>query len=252
MDAIRIGMILPSSNTVVEPVASAMVADLCAALPADVAPVSVHFSRFALTAVQVDNPAATYYDSGALLGAAKLLADARCHVICWNGSAGGLVGFERDRQLCREITAATGSAATTASLALLDSLKHAAVRQFALITLNPPEMNETIKAHFAQEGFACAASTHRTGITDNFAMAQVPPETIAADATGAIGSCGNARPSAVVIYGTNTRGAPVARMLEARLGMPVFDSVAWGVFGALLQAGVDIRSLTAWAPHAPI
>ena len=249
MDAIRIGMILPSSNTVVEPVACAMVADLCAALPAGAAPVSVHFSRFALTAVQVENPAAAYYDSGALLGAAKLLADARCQVICWNGSAGGLVGFERDRQLCREITAVTGSAATTASLALLEQLRAAKVVRFCMVTLNTPEMNATIKAHFAAEGFDCAASTHRTDITDNFAMAQVTPGEIATAARECVASCGAAKPDAVIVYGTNTRGAPAAHQLEQDIGIPVFDSVAWGVFGALRMAGIDIHSLTRWAPH---
>ena len=49
----RIGMILPSSNTVVEPV--------CMGMAARVSGVSVHFSRFALTAVKVDDPAAAYY-----------------------------------------------------------------------------------------------------------------------------------------------------------------------------------------------
>ena len=235
----RIGMILPSSNTVVEPIATAMVASL--------PDVSVHFSRFALTAVQVENPAAAYYDSGALLGAAKLLADARCHVICWNGSAGGLVGFERDRQLCQEIEDATGTPATTASLSLLDQFRAAGIKRFCMVTLNTPEMNQTIKAHFALEGFDCVASTHRTDITDNFAMSQVPPNEIAADATRCFAESGDA--DGLIIYGTNTRGAPVARTLEEALGIPVYDSVAWGVFGALLQVGTDIRVLTNWAPH---
>ena len=241
MSATRIGMILPSSNTVVEPVAMAM----AAALPE----VSVHFSRFALTAVQVANPSAAYYDSGALLNAAKLLADARCHVICWNGSAGGLVGFERDRQLCREIEDATGTPATTASLALLDQFRAAQVARFGMVTLNTPAMNATIKAHFAAEGFDCIASTHRTDMVDNFAMAQVTPDEIAAAALECVASCGGAKPDALIVYGTNTRGAPAARELEQRLGIPVFDSVAWGVFGALSKAGIDIHLLTAWAPH---
>ena len=143
MSALRLGMILPSSNTVVEPISTAMVSGL--------PDVSVHFSRFALTAVQVENPAAAYYDSGALKGAAKLLADARCHVITWNGSAGGLVGFDRDRQLCSEIEAATSTLATTASLSLLEQLKLARVRRFAMVTLNTPGMNQTITENFSKE-----------------------------------------------------------------------------------------------------
>ena len=239
MAALRLGMILPSSNTVVEPVTTAMAAGL--------PDVSVHFSRFALTAVQVENPAAAYYDSGALLGAAKLLADARCHVITWNGSAGGLVGFDRDRQLCSEIEAATGTPATTSSLSLLEQFKLARVRRFAMVTLNTPAMNRTITENFLKEGFECVASTDRSDITDNFAMAQVSPEEIAASAVSCVSASHGA--DALIIYGTNTQGAPVARTLEKKLGIPVFDSVAWGVFGALLTVGADIRPLTRWAPH---
>ena len=246
--ALRLGMILPSSNTVVEPVCNAMVADLPVDLAAGLPTVSVHFSRFALTAVQVENPAAAYYDSGALLGAAMLLADARCHVITWNGSAGGLAGFERDRQLCREIASATGIPATTASLSILDEFKRARVRRFAMVTLNTPEMNRTITANFAGEGFECVRSTSRTGIADNFAMAEVPPAEIAASAVACLDASGGA--DALIIYGTNTQGAPVARTLQEKLGIPVFDSVAWGMFGALLQVGADIRPLTRWAAYA--
>lgn len=236
---LRLGMILPSSNTVVEPVACAMVAELAATTPA-----SVHFSRFALTAVQVADPAAAYYDSGALLGAAKLLADARCHAICWNGSAGGLVGFARDRRLCDEIRVSTGIAATTSSLAILDAFRAAGVRTFGLVTLNPPPMNRTILASFAAEGVTGIVSTDRDDIADNFAMAAVGEEEIAA----AVRRCAAARPDAIVVYGTNTRGAALAGPLSRELGLPVFDSVAMGVVGALRAAGHDTTALLRWLP----
>ena len=234
----RIGMILPSSNTVVEPVCIAMATKVSAHGPC----VSVHFTRFALTAVKVDDPAAAYYDSGALLGAAKLLADARCDAICWNGSAGGLVGFARDRQLCREIEAATGARATTSTLALGEQFRRTGVKRFAMVTLNPPEMNETIKATFAAEGFECVAATERTDISDNFAMAGVAPEEIADHARQCVRGLSNA-PDALIIYGTNTRGAPVAAMLARELGLPVYDSVAWGMVGALRGLDIDTATL---------
>jgi maleate isomerase len=234
MNTLRIGMILPSSNTVVEPECIR----LAAALPPGLPPVSVHFARFALTAVQVANPAAAYYDSGALLGAAKLLADARCHLICWNGSAGGLVGFGRDRQLCAEILEATGIPATTSSLALAAQFARTGVKHFAMVTLNTPAMNRTIAATFAAEGFTCVASTERDDIADNFAMARIEPQEVAAMATRCIEGAPT-RPDALIIYGTNTRGAPVARSLRERLGMPVYDSVAWGLYGALADLGHD-------------
>ena len=230
----RIGMILPSSNTVVEPE--------CIRLAARLPDVGVHFARFPLTAVSVADPRAAYYDSGALLGAARLLADARCDAICWNGSAGGVVGFECDRQLCREIAAATGIAATTSSLALLAQFERTGVRQFAMVTLNPAEMNSTIKASFAAAGYTCVAATGREDIADNFAMAAVAPQDIMAMAETCVATS-TTRPDALIIYGTNTRGATVAQVLREKLQFPVYDSVSWGMFGALALLGRDIQPL---------
>lgn len=234
---LRIGMIVPSSNTVVEAVTCAMSAMINPQVPN-----SVHFSRFALTTIQAVDPAAAYYDSGVLLAAALLLADARCHVICWNGSAGGIVGFDRDRQLCDAITAATGVPATTSSLALIDQCRATAVKHFAMVTLNPPEMNETIKANFGKEGFSCCASSHRTDMEDNFAMSTVTPQEIADHARACIRTA-PVVPDALIIYGTNTRGAAVATALTHELSLPVYDSVAWGMIGALRQLDIEIARL---------
>jgi maleate isomerase len=234
VETVRIGMILPSSNTVVEPVTIAVTATLPG--------VSAHFARFRLTEVTVDDPAAAYYRSGALAGAARLLADARCDVICWNGSAGGVVGFDLDRELCRGIERETGIPATTSSLAILDAFTRASIKRFAMVTLNPPAMNATIARHFAAEGFECVASTPRTDMADNFAMATVPPDEIAVMAC----DCARVPADATLVYGTNTRGAPVAAALETQLARPVYDSVLMGIHGALRRAGVPTTPLAAW------
>jgi maleate isomerase len=223
-------MILPSSNTVVEPT--------CIALCAGLADIALHFARFQLTAVTVEDPARAYYDSGLILDAARLLADAHCDVITWNGSAGGIVGLERDRQLVATIERTTGIAATTASLSIVDAFRAHKVRRFAMVTLNPQAMNTTIRHHFAREGFECVFDTHRTDIADNFAMAAISTNELYDAAL----QCAAAKPDAIIIYGTNTRGASIAARLEERLGVPVFDSVAAGLWGAVQHvrlSGVD-------------
>ena len=227
-------MILPSSNTVVEPT--------CIASCAGLTDISLHFARFKLTAVTVDDPVAAYYDSGVILEAAMLLADARCDVITWNGSAGGVVGFPHDRQLVEDIEHATGIAATTASLTIIDALRARGVRRLAMVTLNPPAMNETIKRNFAREGFECVFDTHRADIPDNFAMATVAPDNIFKAGL----ACAESKPDAVIIYGTNTRGAPVVAQLEERLGVPVFDSVSAGLWGAMQRAGTSSADGRKW------
>ncbi len=228
----RLGMILPSSNTVVEAT--------CIALCEGLTDITLHFARFKLTAVTVENPALAYYESGVILEAAMLLADAHCDVITWNGSAGGVVGFPHDRQLVEDIKHATGIAATTSSLSIIEALRARGVRRLAMVTLNPPAMNATIRRNFAREGFECVFDTHRSDIPDNFAMA-----TVTADEIFAAGlECAATKPDAVIIYGTNTRGAPVVARLEERLGVPVIDSVTAGLWGAMQRArtiGADSR-----------
>ncbi len=220
----RLGMILPSSNTVVEPT--------CIALCQGLTDISLHFARFKLTAVSVDDPARAYYESGLILEAAMLLADARCDVITWNGSAGGVVGFPHDRQLVEGIEHATGIAATTASLSIIEALRARRARRIAMVTLNPPAMNQTVKLNFAREGFECVVDTHRADIPDNFAMAAVKPDAIFNMGV----ACGAYQPDAVIIYGTNTRGAPVVARLEQHLGVPVYDSVSASLWGAMQRA----------------
>ena len=52
-----------------------------------------------------------------------------------------------------------------------------------------------------------------------------------------------ARPEAIAIHCTNFRGAPVAPGLEAETGIPVLDSVAVSLWGALRAAGAGTAGL---------
>lgn len=231
---VRLGMIVPSSNTVVEQ-------ETCALL-AGFPGVSAHFSRFKLTAkVSTADAAAAYYGSRPMLEAASLLADCRCTVITWNASAGGIVGFDRDRRCIAELEAATGTPATTAALSVIDALRAFGARRIGLVTLNPPDVNRQVAANFAAEGFDCIATTHRSDLADNFAMSEVSPEALAQ----AVRECAQAQPEAIAVFGTNIRGAPVAVQLEREFCIPVVDSVTAAAWGALRRAGVDPRRLAA-------
>jgi maleate isomerase len=122
---------------------------------------------------------------------------------------------------------------------VLDAFRVLGVRRFGLVTLNPASMNERIASHFSEEGFECVSSMHRSDIPDNFAMAEVSPDVLAQSAT----QCARAKPDALTIFGTNTRGARIAAQLERELGLPVIDSVAAGLWGAMRRAGLDTRGL---------
>src|SRR5919201_6358755 len=94
-DRLFLGMLTPSSNTVLEPVTTRMLQGL--------PEVTAHFGRFRVTEISLGQQALGQFELEPMLAAAELLADAHCHSLCWNGTSAGWLGFERDRQLCRAI-----------------------------------------------------------------------------------------------------------------------------------------------------
>jgi maleate isomerase len=53
-----------------------------------------------------------------------------------------------------------------------------------------------------------------------------------------------ARPDAIVVLCTNMDGATLAAPLERELGIPVLDSIALALYGALRAAAVDPGCVT--------
>src|SRR5690606_20399590 len=122
----RIGMLTPSSNTVLEPVSSAMVARLDE--------VSLHFARFRVLEISLSEAALGQFDTTPMLTAAELLADAKVDAICWNGTSAGWLGLEADRRLCAQIEDRTGIPATSAVLSLVELCRRAAVTRYGLVS----------------------------------------------------------------------------------------------------------------------
>jgi len=120
---IRLGLLTPSSNTVLEPLSTAMVAGLPG--------VTLHFSRFRVTEIALSDAALAQFDPAPVLHAAALLADAKVDAIAWSGTAASWLGFDRDVLLCRDIQDATGIPATSSVLALNEALARTGVRRLA-------------------------------------------------------------------------------------------------------------------------
>jgi maleate isomerase len=230
---VRIGMLTPSSNTVLEPVSQAIVAGL--------AEVSVHFQRFPVTEIALSSGALAQFDDTPLLRAAELLAHARVDVIAWNGTSSGWLGFEADHRLCERISAATGAAATTSMLALNEALAARGARSLALVTPYLDDVQARIVAGYARLGLACRAERH-LGLQDNFSFSEVAAETIEGMAREVAADA----PDAIAVVCTNLRGAPLAAGLEQALGIPVYDTVATAVWKSLWLAGVDARRVRGW------
>lgn len=228
---VLIGMLTPSSNTVVEPFTSAMAWPL---FP----DVSVHFSRFRVTKIALDAASESQFALEPILQAAELLADARLDVIAWNGTSASWLGFDADERLCNAISERTGVPATSAILSLNRLLEHLQVRRLGLVTPYTEDVQQKIIANYATIGIQIVAERH-SGRSDNFSFAEVTESEIAAMCR----EVAKAEPDAIAIVCTNMRGPVIAPQLEEELGIPVLDSVAFTLWGCLMRTGVDMQPL---------
>ena len=230
---VLLGMLTPSSNTVLEPVTSAMLAGL--------PEVSAHFGRFKVTEIALSERALGQFDDGEILRAAELLSHAKLDCIGWNGTSSGWLGFDADERLCQRITGATGIPACTSVLALNEIFRATGVTRFGLVSPYLDDVQQKIVANYARSGFECAAERH-LGLQDNYSFSEVSADQLRAMAR----EVARAKPQAITIFCTNLRGAPLVDELERELGIPVYDSIATVVWKSLKLAGVDTRRVRGW------
>jgi maleate isomerase len=228
-----LGMLTPSSNTVLEPVTAALLASIPEA--------SAHFGRFRVTEIALSDAALAQFDEAEILRAADLLADARVSVIAWNGTSSGWLGFASDERLCRRIAERTGIPACTSVLALNELFARGRVERFALVSPYRDDVQQRIVANYRAAGLECVAERH-LGLQDNYSFSEVTAEQMRAMAREVAAG----KPQAITIFCTNLRGAPLAEELERELGIPVYDSIAAVVWKSLKLAGADPRRVTGW------
>ena len=230
---LRLGMLTPSSNTVLEPVTSAMLAGLPGA--------TAHFGRFRVTEISLSDQALKQFDLEPMLAAADLLADAHCDALCWNGTSAGWLGFDKDVALCEAIEERTGIRAASSVLALAEIFRMTALRRFALVTPYIDDVQQGIVENFAREGYECVAERH-LGISVNFDFALTTPDQL----REMIRDVATAKPDGIVILCTNLAGAALAEELEPELGIPIYDSISTAVWGALRAARVPPVRIKGW------
>jgi maleate isomerase len=232
-----LGMLTPSSNTTLEPVTAAMLADL--------PDVSAHFGRFKVTEIALSAGALAQFDHREILAAAELLSHAHCQVIGWNGTSSSWLGFDADRALCEAVAERTGAQACTSVLALNEVLQATGVRRLGLVTPYRSDVQAAIVRNYATIGIDCVAERHLR-LQDNFAFSDVGADDIRRMVREVMSDSGDQRPEAVTILCTNLRGAPLVTELEAEFGVPVYDSIATVVWKSLKLAGIDTRALAHW------
>ncbi len=233
MPRTRLGMLTPSSNTVVEPVTT----DILRATP----DVTAHFARFTVTEISLTQEALNQFTPEPFLHAAQQLADARMHVIAWNGTSAAWKGFDQDDELCGAIRERFGVPATASMLALNAILDATAARRFALVTPYIDAVQDQIMANYRAAGYTIAAERH-IGISENFAFSEIPSHDIAA----MVRAVAAEQPDAIMIVCTNLNSAPLVDELERELDIPIYDSLSAVVWHALKLAGIDPAPITGW------
>ena len=228
-----LGMLTPSSNTVLEPVTAAMLAQL--------PDTTAHFARFRVTEISQARTRGGQFDLEPMLAAADLLADARVQSICWNGTSAGWQGFDADERLCQAITARTGIPACSSVLALNEIFGLTQVERFGLVTPYLDEIQAPIIANYRAAGFQCVAERH-LGDCGNYSFSEYSEALLARMCR----EVAVARPDAITVFCTNLRAAPVAAALEEELGIPIYDTVATAVWAAMRQAGAQPSRIRGW------
>lgn len=225
----RIGMIVPSSNTCLEPQSYRILGDRT--------DVTIHFARIQVTRIALDDSSDKQFDASVMRAAAEILATADVDVIAWNGTSGSWLGAGHDRELVRGIQDATGIPATTSTLAYMEAFRSFGTERVGLFTPYTEDVNERIVASYERDGIKTL--DHRfLGLSDNESFARV------SDAEMRPGSLELAalNPDALVYLCTNLYGANIAEEIEAAMGVPVLDSVAVTLWHCLKMAGAPLLS----------
>ncbi|MRT28157.1 MULTISPECIES: aspartate/glutamate racemase family protein [Herbaspirillum] len=228
-----LGMLTPSSNTTLEPVTTAMLADIPEA--------SAHFGRFRVTEIALSNQALAQFDDSEILRAAELLSHAKVGSIAWNGTSSGWLGFDADERLCRRITEATGIPACTSVLALNEIFDLTGVKRFGLVTPYLDEVQAAIIENYAASGLECVSERHLRK-QDNFSFSEVGAQELRA----MVHEVAKDKPQAITIFCTNLRGAPLVEELEREVGIPIYDTISTVVWKSLQQAGADPSRIRGW------
>jgi maleate isomerase len=238
---IKLGILVPSSNTSLEPLTTSLLSSL--------PNVSVHFSRFPVTHIALSATALSQFNEPAILAAAQLLADAEVDVIGWSGTSSGWLGFEADEKLCARIEEGTGIKATTSVLGLNKLLERVRGKdgemRFGLVTPYLDDVQEAIVATYAKGGFEVAAESHLNK-TVNVEFARVGEDTLDGQVEEVVAQLGSGT-KVVSTFCTNLRAAQRVKHWEAKYeGLYVFDTTTTVVWDMLRMAGVDGSRVEGW------
>jgi maleate isomerase len=227
-DIKKIGFIVPSSNSALEIINSAILAQLPL--------VSAHYSRISVTHTDLAAGAASQFIPNGLLRCASLIADARVDVILWNGTSESWTGegYAAGVHIQDLLQKGTGLPSSTASIAQVEVLQAWGIKKMGLAVPYALEPTQQLQEYYGRCGVE-VVNASRLNQTVNRDSAYTPLERLRQlirDADHPAAEC-------IVVACTNFPAALLVEEMELELGKPIFDSVAVTLYKALRLAGVD-------------
>jgi len=205
----RIGLIVPSSNTVAE-------VDFYRRLPSDC---TLHTARMYLEETTPEGESVMLDEH--LPTATSDLATCRPDVMVFGcTSAGALRGNAYEAELIDRIGSQTGAATFSVAAAVRWAIRSTGCRRVGVITPYVESLNEKIARSLEDDGLE-VAGIHGLGITDNFTIADVEPERIAGFAAE---SFAGSDIELLFASCTNFRAYDAREEIHQALGLPVVTS----------------------------
>jgi maleate isomerase len=218
----RVGLIVPSSNTVIE-------VDFYRRLPPSA---TLHTARMYLEETTPEGEAAMLDDH--LPTAISDLRSARPDVMVFGcTSAGALRGNDYEAQLITRIAGETGAETFSVAASVRGTIRAAGGRRVGVITPYVESLNQKIRESLEADGLEVAA-IHGLGITENYSIAEVEPERIAEFASECF-----AGSDIDLLFAscTNFRALDAREEIHAALGVPVVTSNHAALVAVLDQIG---------------
>lgn len=203
----RIGLLIPSSNTVLEPLA------------AQQTDIQVHVNRLPVYDVALDPASQGQFAMDGQVAAAKLLCDANVDQIIWGGTSASWLGFDNDEIFAQRVNAETGVPTSTTVLRINRLLTDIGAHRIGMVTPYTDDVAKQINSNYEAAGFQIGRwSNHGGTLSKDFAAIPAP------EIEAMIRDVAQDDVDAIVVMCTNVAAADLAVGLEPVLGLPIIDS----------------------------
>jgi maleate cis-trans isomerase len=221
----KIGILLPSSNMVIEP-------EFYRTVPSGV---TVHSTRLFLTEVKYD---AWMTMNQEIEKASGYLSTAEVNVILFACTGASFAKPGYDREIVDRIRKTTGLKATTTSTSVLEALREFNAKKISLATPYPKEVNGIAKTFLESHGIE-VITEKGLGIVSSAEIGKLSP----AAAYQLAMEVDRPEAEAILLSCTNLRTFDVLEELEQSIGKPVISSNQASLWNSLkiLGTGLPIR-----------